>query len=203
VENDYNLLVHNLNELERTISSLRDEVEARRLREARERLEPNQTESAASRASRALLRAATRGARRSADVGHLRPRQAHEVGCLQPHRLLVRAGLEHDRSRLASGADWRTNPFTRGQRRGVSLRHCPQGTPPVSDHLGWTEHWKNSHQAWLRYAPPPGSRGVPLGRQPSICWYLNQLELDPGPFCHGEYGLVPSPQTKSPLAWLQ
>jgi hypothetical protein len=44
VENDYNLLVHNLNELERSISWLRDEVEARRLREAGERLEPNQTD---------------------------------------------------------------------------------------------------------------------------------------------------------------
>ena len=44
VENDYNLLVHNLNELEKTISRLRDEVEARRLREAREQLEPNTTD---------------------------------------------------------------------------------------------------------------------------------------------------------------
>ena len=44
VENDYNLLVHNLNELEKTISQLREEVEARRLREARERLEPNTTD---------------------------------------------------------------------------------------------------------------------------------------------------------------
>jgi hypothetical protein len=44
VENDYNLLVHNLNELERTISKLRDEVGARRLREAGERLEPNETD---------------------------------------------------------------------------------------------------------------------------------------------------------------
>lgn len=44
VENDYNLLVHNLNELEKTISSLRDEVERRRLREASEQLEPNQTD---------------------------------------------------------------------------------------------------------------------------------------------------------------
>jgi hypothetical protein len=43
VENDYNLLVHNLNELEKTISQLRDEVEARRLREAKEQLEPNTT----------------------------------------------------------------------------------------------------------------------------------------------------------------
>jgi hypothetical protein len=32
-----------------------------------------------------------------------------------------------------------------------------------------------------------------------MCWYLNQLELDPGPLYHGEYDLVPSPQTKSPL----
>ena len=44
VENDYNLLVHNLNELAKTISSLRDEVEQRRLREARDRLEPNDTD---------------------------------------------------------------------------------------------------------------------------------------------------------------
>jgi hypothetical protein len=44
VENDYNLLVHNLNELEKTISSLRDEVERRRLREASEQLEPNQSD---------------------------------------------------------------------------------------------------------------------------------------------------------------
>jgi hypothetical protein len=44
VENDYNLLVHNLNELEKTISQLRDEVEARRLREAKEQLEPNTTD---------------------------------------------------------------------------------------------------------------------------------------------------------------
>lgn len=44
VENDYNLLVHNLNELAKTISWLRDEVEHRRLREAREQLEPNETD---------------------------------------------------------------------------------------------------------------------------------------------------------------
>jgi hypothetical protein len=44
VENDYNLLVHDLNELAKTISSLRDEVERRRLQEAREQLEPNQTD---------------------------------------------------------------------------------------------------------------------------------------------------------------
>jgi hypothetical protein len=44
VENDYNLLVHNLNELEKTISQVREEVEARRLREAREQLEPNTTD---------------------------------------------------------------------------------------------------------------------------------------------------------------
>ena len=44
VENDYNLLVHNLNELEKTISSLRDEVESRRLREVGEQLEPNETD---------------------------------------------------------------------------------------------------------------------------------------------------------------
>jgi hypothetical protein len=44
VENDYNLLVHSLNELETTISMLRTEVEARRLREAREQLEPNETD---------------------------------------------------------------------------------------------------------------------------------------------------------------
>jgi hypothetical protein len=44
VENDYNLLVHNLNELEKTISQLRADVEARRLHEARERLDPNTTD---------------------------------------------------------------------------------------------------------------------------------------------------------------
>jgi hypothetical protein len=44
VENDYNLLVHNLNELEQTISLLRDDVASRRLREAREQLEPNETD---------------------------------------------------------------------------------------------------------------------------------------------------------------
>ena len=44
VENDYNLLTHNLNELENTISQLREEVEERRLREAREQLEPNTTD---------------------------------------------------------------------------------------------------------------------------------------------------------------
>jgi hypothetical protein len=44
VENDYNLLVHNLNELAMTISSLREEVERRRLQEAHERLESNQTD---------------------------------------------------------------------------------------------------------------------------------------------------------------
>ena len=44
VENDYNLLVHNLNELAATISSLRDEVERRRLREAEERRQPSETD---------------------------------------------------------------------------------------------------------------------------------------------------------------
>jgi hypothetical protein len=44
VENDYNLLVHNLNELAKTISSLRDEVERRRLAEARQRLDLNDTD---------------------------------------------------------------------------------------------------------------------------------------------------------------
>lgn len=43
-ENDYNLLVDKLNELAKTISSVRDEVERRRLAEARERLEPNETD---------------------------------------------------------------------------------------------------------------------------------------------------------------
>jgi len=42
VENDYNLLVHNLNELQ--ITSLRDEVQRRRLLEAHDRLEPNHTD---------------------------------------------------------------------------------------------------------------------------------------------------------------
>jgi hypothetical protein len=44
VENDYNLLVFSLNELEKTIRGLRDEVERRRLQETREHLEPNQTD---------------------------------------------------------------------------------------------------------------------------------------------------------------
>jgi hypothetical protein len=44
VENDYNLLVHNLNELAKSISQLRAEVEERRLREAREQLELNTTD---------------------------------------------------------------------------------------------------------------------------------------------------------------
>jgi hypothetical protein len=44
VENDYNLLVDNLNELAKTISLLRDEVESRRLREAREGRQPNETD---------------------------------------------------------------------------------------------------------------------------------------------------------------
>ena len=44
VENDYNLLVHNLNELAKTISSLRDEVQRRRLREAEEHVQPNETD---------------------------------------------------------------------------------------------------------------------------------------------------------------
>jgi hypothetical protein len=44
MENDDNLLVDNLNELAKTISALRDEVERRRLQEAHERLEPNQAD---------------------------------------------------------------------------------------------------------------------------------------------------------------
>jgi hypothetical protein len=44
VENDYNLLVHTLNELTNTISRLRDEVEQRRLREAHEHRQPNETD---------------------------------------------------------------------------------------------------------------------------------------------------------------
>ena len=44
VENDYNLLVHNLNELAKALSGLRDEVERRRTREAQEPLEPNETD---------------------------------------------------------------------------------------------------------------------------------------------------------------
>jgi hypothetical protein len=44
VENDYNLLVHNLNEVEKTVSQLRGDVAERRLREAREQLEPNTTD---------------------------------------------------------------------------------------------------------------------------------------------------------------
>lgn len=44
VENDYNLLVFNLNELAKTISSLRDEVQSRREREAGERRDPNETD---------------------------------------------------------------------------------------------------------------------------------------------------------------
>ncbi len=44
VENDYNLLVHNLNELAKTISLLRDDVESRRRHEADEHLQPNETD---------------------------------------------------------------------------------------------------------------------------------------------------------------
>jgi hypothetical protein len=32
-----------------------------------------------------------------ADVGYLPARQAHQIGCFEPHRSVVRAGLEHDR----------------------------------------------------------------------------------------------------------
>lgn len=44
VENDYNLLVHNPNELANAISSLRDEVQRRRLHETHERLQTNETD---------------------------------------------------------------------------------------------------------------------------------------------------------------
>ena len=44
MENDYNLLVFNLNELEKRISQLGADVEERRLREAREQLELNATD---------------------------------------------------------------------------------------------------------------------------------------------------------------
>ena len=44
MENDYNLLVFNLNELEKMISQLGVDVEERRLREATERLETNTTD---------------------------------------------------------------------------------------------------------------------------------------------------------------
>ena len=44
VENDYSLLVHNLNELAKTISDLRDEVERRHVKEFRDHLEPNATD---------------------------------------------------------------------------------------------------------------------------------------------------------------
>ena len=44
MENDYNLLVHNLNEFEKTVSQLRGDVAERRLRETREQLEPNTTD---------------------------------------------------------------------------------------------------------------------------------------------------------------
>jgi hypothetical protein len=43
VENDYNLLVSNLNDLAEVVNDLRDETERRRLREAREGLKPNET----------------------------------------------------------------------------------------------------------------------------------------------------------------
>lgn len=39
-ENDYNLLVHNLNELDKAISQLRKDVEERRLHEATEAARP-------------------------------------------------------------------------------------------------------------------------------------------------------------------
>ncbi len=44
VENDYNLLVHNLKELATAISRLRDDVQELRTREAAERREPNDTD---------------------------------------------------------------------------------------------------------------------------------------------------------------
>ena len=44
VENDYDLLVFNLNEFADTIAWLRAEVQTRRLREAEEQLERNQTD---------------------------------------------------------------------------------------------------------------------------------------------------------------
>lgn len=44
VENDYNLLVHNLNEVDKAISQLRKDVEERRLHEATERLDLNTTD---------------------------------------------------------------------------------------------------------------------------------------------------------------
>lgn len=44
VENDYDLLVRNLDELAKTITSLRDEVERRRLLEAREGRAANDTD---------------------------------------------------------------------------------------------------------------------------------------------------------------
>jgi hypothetical protein len=43
VENDYNLLVFNLNELASTLNGVQDEVERRLLQEKRDGLEPNET----------------------------------------------------------------------------------------------------------------------------------------------------------------
>jgi hypothetical protein len=49
------------------------------------------------------------------------------------------------------------------------------------------------------YAPSPGLADAASGRQPSICRYLNQLKLDPGPLCHSEYDLVSEPTDQVPL----
>jgi hypothetical protein len=43
VENDYNLLLYTLNNIAESATTLRDEVGRRRLQEAQEGLEPNQT----------------------------------------------------------------------------------------------------------------------------------------------------------------
>ena len=43
VDNDYNLVVFNLNELARITNELREEVERRRLKEAHDNLQPNET----------------------------------------------------------------------------------------------------------------------------------------------------------------
>ena len=44
IDNDYNLLVYELNELADMLTGLREEVDQRLLREKQERLEPNTTE---------------------------------------------------------------------------------------------------------------------------------------------------------------
>jgi hypothetical protein len=89
VENDYNLLVHNLNELAKTISELRDEVERRLLTEAEGRLEPNQTDWV--------------------NLIGLQLRTTSSMGCKPASRAFCKA----DRARPSSAPSRRPLPMTR------------------------------------------------------------------------------------------